>query len=373
MVLLKPHTGWLGLAVSIFAICASAKDLQVTFWNSSDCSRRDPSTESYILQIPRDHDDPNLGVTCSRTRGDAFDGWYKDTHSQDVFAYVDNMALRDDCELVFYTRGPRPDQPSEEIAVGPCWQGYRRISGLSSCPSVNFNPKDFALSYCCGASCHVPWGALNVSDPVFPAAPPSPNLLRDTSSGDTASSMVPIRRNSTKKRSDDSSVDLTGCKFNQSTELRTTYLPTVQIDGTVTCGSALDFGGAPCPYTVTFNSEVSFMSSKSLSVSESIQFGIEGILSSTTTVGWEGSTSSTNGQSISSTQEISLPQGRVGFPAFKQVVQCVNGTFTGCKNADEILSLPNQEYCLPKMEQIGGQAGNPIYKAVGIMFMVDTT
>lgn len=146
MVSLTLNTGWISLAISIFTTHASAKDLEITMWNSSDCAHRDPSAASYILQIPRDHDDPNLGVTCARNRGDSFDGWLKDSHSQQVIAYVDNMAFDEDCQLVFYTQGPSPDQPNEEIAVGPCWQGYRRVSPSSACPSVSFNPNDFAIS-----------------------------------------------------------------------------------------------------------------------------------------------------------------------------------------------------------------------------------
>lgn len=50
----------------------------------------------------------------------------------------------------------------------------------------------------------------------------------------------------------------------------------------------------------------------------------------------------------------------------------MNGTWAGC-DIEEVLSLPNQEYCIPVMAAIGGQSGNPQAEAVGVFLMVDTT
>lgn len=146
MTIIKSKTGCFGLVVGLLAALASAKDFQITMWNSSDCTRGDPTTMSNILQIPRDNDDPNAEITCAHIQNEYFDGWAKDTHSQQVIAYVDTHAFEDGCELIFYNQGPTPDQVPEQIAVGPCWQAYRRISNLSSCPSVTFDARDFALS-----------------------------------------------------------------------------------------------------------------------------------------------------------------------------------------------------------------------------------
>jgi len=144
--IINPITGWLALAVSLLAARASAKDFQLTLWNSSDCTRLLPDTISTILQIPRDNDDPNAGIRCASIVNHNFDGWARDTHSEQVVAHVDTHSIQKGCQWIFYNKGPTPDQLPEQIDTGPCWQAYRRVSKTSSCSSVSFDAGDIALS-----------------------------------------------------------------------------------------------------------------------------------------------------------------------------------------------------------------------------------
>lgn len=157
-----------------------------------------------------------------------------------------------------------------------------------------------------------------------------------------------------------------------TTPVRTTYLPEVQLMNARYCDSGPEFAGAACPYDVSFAADVQLMSTQSLSISQSIQAGLEGVLSETTTFGWERSKSVTHGQSIMASSSISLPQGRLGYATFMQVVQCANGTWIGC-NVKEVTSLPNQQYCVPALAPFHNQTGNQQAEAVGIYVMVDVT
>ncbi|KAI0381288.1 hypothetical protein F5Y04DRAFT_288913 [Hypomontagnella monticulosa] len=380
MTIIKPQTGWLTLAVGLLAAQASAKDFQIAFWNSSSCTRGDPNTQSNIIRIPWDNDDPNAGIGCAKLSHHVdFNGWTKDTHNQQTLAYVDTHAIEAGCELVFYNQGPTPDQYPEQIAVGPCWQAYRRVSRTSSCPSVTFNADNFAVSYCCGDSCRVSRGSQDNSAAVFPAAPSLsndlPHIGRDMNPDRAVKPSVKPRympRTPLRAAAKRDSSDVSGCKFQGSSPVRSTYLPSVQISDAVECQTGQDFGGAACSYDRTFSSEVSLMSTQSLSLSESIQSGLEGILTETTTFGFDGSSSATNGQTVSASQTLTLPQGRKGYPTFKQVVKCANGTWTGC-DVNQVTSLPDQEYCVPVMAPIGNQGGNTQSEAVGMFIMVDTT
>jgi len=147
MIPAKAIAGRLGLAVSLLAIRASAKDLQITMWNSSECSRRSPNDMPKIIQIPRDHDgDPHASIRCTKLVNQNFGGWLRDTHSDQVIAFVDTYPIAEDCQLVFYNQGPTADQFPEQINSSPCWQAYRRLSKHSTCSSVNFDPRNFAVS-----------------------------------------------------------------------------------------------------------------------------------------------------------------------------------------------------------------------------------
>ncbi|TGJ76830.1 hypothetical protein E0Z10_g10808 [Xylaria hypoxylon] len=367
---MRPNLSWLGLAVGFLASQVFAKDFQVTLWNSSDCAHRDPTAVSNILQIPRDNDDPNAGITCASLQGVDFNGWALDTHSQQVIAYVDTLAIDDGCELIFYNPGPPAGQYREEIAIGSCWQAYRRMNRVSACPSVNLNSQNIAVSYCCGEEwCLVPRGYDKVKDPVYPPAPPLSNDLPfklPTAKRHPVKSRSPLQGALKKDSSDEQ--DLSKCQFNNSTLARHTYLPSVQVDDDRPCNSGEDLGGAACSWQATYASQFQLMTTNSLSLSESFQAGIEGILSETTTFGYDGSSSATNGQDISVTEELSLPQGRTGYPAFKQVLKCANGTFSEC-DVPELISLPNQEWCIPVLDNVGGK----VDKAAGMFIMVDTT
>ncbi|KAF2967555.1 hypothetical protein GQX73_g5988 [Xylaria multiplex] len=371
---MRPSLSWLGLAVGFLASQVSAKDFQVTLWNTSACARRDPTAVSNILQIPRDNDDPNNTITCASLQGVDFNDWAMDTHSQQVIAYVDTLAIDDGCELIFYNHGPPAGQIPEQIAVGPCWQAYRRINRASACPSVTFDPRELAVSYCCGEWCQVPRGYDGVSDPVYPPAPPLTNNLPFD---------LPFKRHALERRSplqgapqkdSDSDSDsseqqkVAKCQFKNSTVARYTYLPSVQVDDDRPCLSGEDLGGAACTWQATYSSSVQLMTTNSLSLTEAIQAGVEGIFSETTTFGYDGSSSATNGQDISVSEELSLPQGRTGYPAFKQALKCVNGTFSEC-DVPELISLGNQEWCIPILAPVDGQ----VNKAVGMFIMVDTT
>ncbi|KAI0809619.1 hypothetical protein GGR55DRAFT_695982 [Xylaria sp. FL0064] len=345
----NPKLSWLLLAFAILATQVFAKDFQITLWNSSDCMRADPSTESMILQIPRDNDDPNADIICANLQGLDFNGWIKDTHNQQVIAYVDTLALDDGCEFVFYNQGPPVDQPKEQIATGTCWQAYRKVNSSSACPSVSFNPRSYN----------------DITKPVFPAAPQLsnnlPNLSRDLPQNHTVNS-----RSALQGDHQTSSRDLSKCQFKNSTLLRTTYLPSVQLDNWAPCPSGSDTSGAACTYEATFTSEVQLMTAQSLSLSESIQSGIEGLLAETTTFAWDGSSSATSGLSISNAHLLTLPEGRAGYPTFKQAVKCMNGTWSGC-DAEELISLPNQEYCIPILTNITSESSS----AVGVFAVVD--
>lgn len=163
-------------------------------------------------------------------------------------------------------------------------------------------------------------------DPVFPAAPQLSNTLPNIGRDIRAVKSAPVfgprpPSQGALQRRDDS--DVSSCKFTNSTPVRYTYLPSVQTQSEITnCNSGQDFGGAPCNFEQGFTGSVQLMSSQSLSLSESIQVGVEGIFSSTTTFGWDGGASATNGQDISASYTQTLPQGRSGYPSFKQVVQC---------------------------------------------------
>ncbi|KAI8953921.1 hypothetical protein F4801DRAFT_66322 [Xylaria longipes] len=362
---MRPNLSWLGLSVGFLSSQVFAKDFQVTLWNSSDCAHRDPTAVSNILQIHRDNDDPNAGITCASLEGVDFNGWTLDTHSQQVVAYVDTLAIDDGCELIFYDQGPPAGQIREEIAIGPCWQAYRRINRASACPSVSFDSRSLAVSYCCGDWCRVPRGYDGVSDPVYPSAPPLTNDLPFTRRH-TVKSRSPLQGAPQKDNS--SEQDLSKCQFKNSTIARYTYLPSVQVDDDRPCNSGQDLAGAACTWGATYASQFQLMTTNSISLSESIQSGIEGLFSETTTLGYDGSSSATNGQDISLTEELSLPQGRKGYPAFKQALKCVNGTFSGC-DVPELISLPNQEWCIPVLAPVSAK----LSKAVGMFIMVDTT
>ncbi|KAK8073997.1 hypothetical protein PG994_004896 [Apiospora phragmitis] len=141
------HTGWRVLLAILLAAQASAKDVQINFWNSSDCSIQDPMTASKVIFMPRDNDDPTQGVTCHAPIGtQLFQGWLRDEHSDFVVAHVDTRRFDDNCQLVFYNTKPPLSQPQEEIDTGPCWQAYRRITKDSGCPSVTFQPTQLAMS-----------------------------------------------------------------------------------------------------------------------------------------------------------------------------------------------------------------------------------
>ncbi|KAI1346397.1 hypothetical protein F5Y01DRAFT_298036 [Xylaria sp. FL0043] len=358
---------WLLLAFALLATQVFAKDFQITLWNSTDCTRADPSTESIILQIPRDNDDPSADITCANLKGLDFNGWIKDTHGQQVIAYVDTLALDDGCEFVFYNQGPPVDQPREQIATGTCWQAYRKVNSSSACPSVSFNPKSISVSLCCGDICQMSRGYNDITKPAFPAAPQLsndlPNLFRDLSQNHRINSRSPLQGDH-----QTSSRDLSKCQFKNSTLLRTTYLPSVQTDNWVPCPSGSDTSGAACTFEATFTSEVQLMTAQSLSISESIQSGIEGLLAETTTFAWDGSSSATSGLSISNAHLVSLPEGRQGYPTFKQAVKCMNGTWAGC-DVEELISLPDQEYCIPILTNITSESSS----AVGVFAVVDIT
>ncbi|KAI0965436.1 hypothetical protein F4678DRAFT_485362 [Xylaria arbuscula] len=368
----KAELNFLLLAIGLLITQVFAKDFQFTLWNSSDCTRGDPSTESYILQVPRDNDDPNADITCSHLQGLNLDGWLKDTHSQQVIAYVDTLAIQAGCELVFYYQGPPADQPPDQLANGPCWQAYRRVNRSSACPSVTFNAESLALSYCCGDRCRVPRGYAGFSDPIFPPAPPLssdlPNLSRDLAQRDTIRPPLQAKSQPDSASGENITSEVSKCQFTNSTELVYTYLPSVQVGDTYPCNSGEDLGGSACNWDKGYTTEVQLMSTQSLSVSEAIQAGLEGILTETTTIGYDGSSSITNGQSLTASDTLTLPQGRFGYPAFKQAVKCFNGTWSGC-DVQEVTSLPVLEYCLPILEEVTSQAS----EASGIFVMVDTT
>ncbi|KAI8629706.1 hypothetical protein F5Y19DRAFT_464404 [Xylariaceae sp. FL1651] len=291
----RPNLSWLGPAIGSFAAQVYTKYFQVTLWNSSDCAHRDPTAESNILQIPRDSGDPNADITYALLQGVDFNGWTLDTHSQQVIAYVDSLAIDDACELIFYNRGPQAGRSLRKLQSALVSRlvggsiGFRR-------PSVSFDSRNIAASYCCGDWCQVPRGYNNVSDPVYPP------------SGEQ---------------------DVPKCQFNNSTIARRTYLPSVQVDDDRSCPSGPGLGGITCSC----------------------------ILSDITTFGYEGSSSATNGQNIFIIEALSLPQGRTGCPAFKQALKCANETFSGC-DVPELTSLPNQECCIPVLETVDGRLNN---------------
>lgn len=146
---LTQRSGWIGWVICVCSILihqGNAKDFEFTLWNSSDCGRPSADTMSTILQVPRDNDDPSAGITCASIEGTNFNGWEKDTHSEQTIAYISTHTIQEGCELVFYNRGPPAHQYPEEIAVGPCWQAYRRVGKASSCPSVTLDGDNIALS-----------------------------------------------------------------------------------------------------------------------------------------------------------------------------------------------------------------------------------
>jgi hypothetical protein len=49
-----------------------------------------------------------------------------------------------------------------------------------------------------------------------------------------------------------------------------------------------------------------------------------------------------------------------------------NGTWTGCDVSD-VITLPNQEYCIPITDEAGFKEGNKVLEAVGVWVTVDVT
>ncbi|KAK3312006.1 hypothetical protein B0H66DRAFT_538951 [Apodospora peruviana] len=416
----KPKTSWLTLSAGLFLIAqVRAYDLSVALWNSSDCARPSPDTVTQILNIPRDDDNDPVGtITCFPFRNMNFNGWTKDTHSGQTIAFIDTHHIQDGCELVFYNPNLPPNQGQDEINTGRCWQAYRRVHRGSSCPSITFDPLDFAVSYCCGDACYVPRGAKDSKKPVFPPPPPVPlpekrdtrNLPKAIGGGyhghngvSESSSAGKVRAvavadpralksapivGGQKKRSpirdgliDHSPPEKTppkasdlgpDCKFVASSPVRITYLPSVQISDAVRCTSGPDFSGGPCSYDFQFSTDIQLMSSSTFGVSEAIMVGMEGIISSTTTFNTDWSKSVTNGQTITTGVVVTLPQGRFGFPTYKQKLHCATGEFKDC-NKDEVNNLGDREYCLPVLFANSSRPADQTFEPTGTYLMVDST
>jgi hypothetical protein len=157
---IKLKLGWAGAVVCLLATQAIAKDLQVILWNSTDCNRVSPDSVSIILDLPRDTyvnttliDGKSVStivekstVACRNITNLNLNGWPKGENSELVTAYVDTRSLEPDCNLIFYNKGPSPGQYPEEIALGVCWQAYRRLNRNSMCRSVDLDANSIAVS-----------------------------------------------------------------------------------------------------------------------------------------------------------------------------------------------------------------------------------
>ena len=361
------HTSWLGLAVGLFVVQASAKDLSLIMWDSPQCKPLTGAERSNILQIPRNNDALDASIGCRTITTNMFNGWDKEPQDQGVIAYINTEPLANGCSLIFHKPGPRHELPPEQINKSPCWKPYRKISNLSSCARVTVDAKEMLISVCCGKSCYVPRNATEADNPIFPKPPTPDKILSRQMQIKPAQTVKPgprslpphgprnvetnlnLNNNMSKKRAEDN-IDLSKCQFKRSTELVTTYLSEVMVNTPLTCATGV--GAESCKWGVEFSADVQLTSSTSLSFSYAIQAGMEGVFSQTATFGWEGSASIAHGQAITHTFDLSLPPGRSGYPAFKQAFRCEYGTgdahLLGLKETD-IVSLPRFQRHVDRM------------------------
>ncbi|KAK0648250.1 hypothetical protein B0T16DRAFT_407931 [Cercophora newfieldiana] len=406
------HTGWLGLAVGLLAAQAMAKDLQLMLWDTPECKRLSKDSRSQLLSIPRNNDtDPNASISCTYQQNYNFNGWPKDPHNQQTVAYVNTRALSEGCQLIFYNRGPTPDMKPEQVFQTTCWQPYRKVSKLSSCARVTFDPAFFSLAVCCGEACYVPKKSSETTPPVFPEPPPVPpppfrrsellslpqaaNVARNDDAGvisvrqvqprsksSSESQRMPVRvktksrdlirrrRNNNNVKRQIDAVDLSQCQFSRTGDFQTTYLDEVMVGTPLTCGAGT--GAEACEWEISYSADVQMTASQGVSVSASLQIGLEGFFSVSTTFGWEGSSAIAQGQSVSSSFTMTLAPGRTGYPAFKQLFRCFSGNWSGC-DIPELTRLSNEHYCLPVMTPLVNNGGNVVGRADGSWVTVDTS
>ena len=156
--------------------------------------------------------------------------------------------------------------------------------------------------------------------------------------------------------------DYSRCTFRNTTPVRYTYLPSFAIMDEMLCSTGTtDFAGAACTHEQSFSSDIQLVSSQSTSLSASVQAGLEGILMVTASFGYEKSLSSQNGQTLSHSETLALPQGRHGYATFKPLVQCKSHADKGI-----ITDFHRRVWCIRGLRRCQGRAKNQSVVPSGI-------